>query len=183
MAEVTVFVDDAVRGMLPDVCARDGIPTADRLTSSVTVGDGARLGVLWLLVLAGPIGWIALVFIASSRSGGAEVLQVDLPLSQAAWERQQGARSARRKALFFAVTGVGVLMLGASSQAVYDAVILGCGLVLLLGGLIASVAFDLRASQDAVRVQLDASRRWVHLWNVHPRFVEACQAQPQHHRV
>jgi hypothetical protein len=32
LANVTVFVDDAVLGKLPDVCVIDGIATADKLT-------------------------------------------------------------------------------------------------------------------------------------------------------
>jgi len=61
MSNVTVFVDDAVEGTLPAVCARDGVPTDSSLRRHDDVGDRAGLGVAWLLLLAGPIGWLGLV--------------------------------------------------------------------------------------------------------------------------
>jgi hypothetical protein len=35
MAEVTVFVDDAVLGRLPDICALDGVPASGRLRVTI----------------------------------------------------------------------------------------------------------------------------------------------------
>ena len=116
MAQVTVFVDDAVQGTLPAVCAKDGVPTADRLTVQTTVGDGARLGVLWLLVFAGPIGWIVLLFLSTSRSGRAERLRVELPVSSAAYQRVLDARSNTRRAMLVALGGLAVLILSISAQ-------------------------------------------------------------------
>ncbi len=43
MAAVMVFVDDAVLGHLPSVCAKDGVSTDDRLT--LTQNVGTRTGV------------------------------------------------------------------------------------------------------------------------------------------
>jgi hypothetical protein len=77
MADVTVFVDDAVRGRLPDICAKDGVPASGRLRVTQEIGRSNRLGILWLLLLAGPLGWIGL-FILASR-GSAEELAVALP--------------------------------------------------------------------------------------------------------
>jgi len=47
VAELTVFVDDAVLGHLPAVCVKDGVRTDDRLTltQEVAGGSGAGLGV------------------------------------------------------------------------------------------------------------------------------------------
>lgn len=64
MANVTVFVDDAVLGNLPGICVIDGIATADRLTIRRQVSGSAGFGVAWLLILAGPLGWLGLAAIA-----------------------------------------------------------------------------------------------------------------------
>jgi hypothetical protein len=183
MAQVAVFVDDAVRGTLPDVCARDGVPTTDRLTSSTAIGDGARLGVAWLLLFAGPIGWIALLFLSSSRNGGAEILRVDLPLSRAAWEREEAAGRRRSLALLVAAGGGALGFYGAMSQLSIDTVLIVVGIAIVVGGMLAWLRADSDRRLESVGVELDASRRWVTLSNVHPTFVAACQAQSQHHRV
>ena len=61
MASVSVFVDDAVRGRLPHVCVETGQPADGKLVLSRSRG-GVGPGVL--LILLGPIGWIALFVIA-----------------------------------------------------------------------------------------------------------------------
>jgi hypothetical protein len=86
VAEVTVFVDDAVRGRLPDTCAKEGIPTTDRLTMRCEVGGGSSLGVAWLLILAGPLGWLGLFIIGLSRRP-ADLMTVRLPVSESAYRR------------------------------------------------------------------------------------------------
>ncbi len=58
MARAMVFVDDAVLGRLPGVCAKTEVSTADHLVQTVPVDGGQGLGIAWLLVLAGPIGWL-----------------------------------------------------------------------------------------------------------------------------
>lgn len=63
MADVTVFVDTAVLGRLPPICVKEGSPTADRLTVQSHVSGGTGLGVAWLLVLLGPLGWLGLIVI------------------------------------------------------------------------------------------------------------------------
>ena len=83
MATVTVFVDDAVLGRLPPVCVKHGTWTDDRLTFTQDVGGRTGLGVAWLLVLAGPLGWIGLFMIAATRQN-TELLTVTLPYSESA---------------------------------------------------------------------------------------------------
>jgi hypothetical protein len=82
MADVTVFVDRAVRGDLPRVCAIDGVDTDCTPEVRQTVADGSAIGVAWLLLLAGPVGWIGLALIAARRSGSIEILTVELPWSE-----------------------------------------------------------------------------------------------------
>jgi hypothetical protein len=55
VAEVTVFIDDAMLGELPPLCIKEGIPTSDRLTWGEPV---SFLGTGWLLFLLGPLGWL-----------------------------------------------------------------------------------------------------------------------------
>jgi hypothetical protein len=92
MGTALVFVDDAVRGTLPAVCVKDGVPTADQLVMREQLGDRAGLGVLWLLLLAGPLGWLGLLIVATSRSGRGEVLTVQVPMSEPAYQRLRAAR-------------------------------------------------------------------------------------------
>jgi hypothetical protein len=171
MATATVFVDDAVRDRLPGVCVKDGIPTADRLAVRTTVGDGARLGVAWLLVLAGPLGWIALVLIASARSGQAEMLVAQVPMNEGAFERLVAARHTYRATAIGAVAlSVGIVVLGA---------LLGADVLLpfvlsVVGGCVAVAVAGNRARGRAIQIGLDASRRWVTVFDVHPAFAEAC---------
>ena len=99
MASVTVFVDDAVRGDLPPVCSRDGVPTRDSLGRNEEIGNRAGLGIAWLLLLAGPLGWLGLILISASRSGRAEQLHVRLPMCEAAYQRMRGARRLRDRSV------------------------------------------------------------------------------------
>lgn len=180
--EVTVFVDDAVLGALPPVCARDGVSTTSQLHHRQPVGDGARLGAAWLLVLAGPLGWIALLYIATSRAGGAEVLSVLLPWSDQAYERQRAADRQRRAGGWAAAACAGMLLIVLLSHSLervpapVDA--------LVVAGLVAGGAWAMtvnamgtwRVGRESVTIGLDASRRWVTLGRVHPDFATAVRA-------
>ena len=174
MAEVTVFVDDAVLGRLPQVCSKRGTATGSRLRVVEEVGRSNRLGVLWLLVLAGPLGWVALLFLASRDAG--EHLAVEVPLSDEAYDELAAGQRLRRVALVGGVaTAVALLLLGAWAR-------LGpLGVVLLVGSALATVVAVLlaerRIGRASVGVSLDASRRWVTLAGVHPAFVAACRDQ------
>ena len=63
MAAVTVFVDDAIRGDLPLVCAKTGEPTDLMIRMRQPVGGGLPAAA-WLLLLLGPMGIIILVVLA-----------------------------------------------------------------------------------------------------------------------
>jgi len=74
MAAVSVFVDEAVRGRLPMVCAKTGEPTETVIRMSRPIGSGVA-GMAWLLVFLGPPGWVAL-FLVMILGPGAEHLTV-----------------------------------------------------------------------------------------------------------
>jgi hypothetical protein len=176
MAAVTVFVDDAVRGRLPRVCVKDGVRTNDRLTVTQDVAGGTGMGVAWLLVLAGPLGWIGLFFIAATRRS-AEMLTVTVPYSEAAHIRMRHAHRARLQA---------ILVFGGAFVAAFlclllrtlDARLLALGLaVVACGALARAIVESIRLRRTTVHLGLDASRRWVTLWRVHPDFVTAVEHQ------
>lgn len=174
MGEVTVFVDDAVLSRLPGVCARTGEPADGRLMIESTVGDAARLGVWWLLVLTGPLGWIALAVLATH---GRERVTVEVPWSSGAHEALVAARRVRLASLCALVGLVAVMV-----------VLLGAGTSVWVGApaaLVAGAAFVgylvgvFRVDEASIDVHLDASRRWVTFSRVHPTFAAACEARPR----
>src|ERR1700724_578944 len=105
MDDITVFVDDAVLGRLPPVCIKHGDATNDTVVQTEAVGSSG-LGILWLLLLIGPIGWIAAFILSMTSSPRGERLTVRLPLCEEAFGRNRTAR--RFKASAFA----GTLILG-----------------------------------------------------------------------
>ena len=88
MASAMVFVDDAVLGHLPPVCAKTGEATTDHLILTVPVGGSEGLGIAWLLLLAGPLGWLGLVVLQLTRRS--ETLTVRLPFCDAAYVALDG---------------------------------------------------------------------------------------------
>jgi hypothetical protein len=182
MSSVTVFVDDAVRGTLPGVCAKEGVATSSGMTIHSELGDRAGMGVAWLLLLAGPIGWFALLLISMSRGGRREVLTVQVPLSEPPYQRLRTAR--RMHNVWIGVTVVSVVAVLVSLVTVADPSLLGRAGFFLAAGLAITGVIGLIANESSLRrarivVDLDASRRWVTLSDVHPAFIAACQAQEQ----
>jgi hypothetical protein len=175
MADVTVFVDRAVQGDLPRVCVIDGVDTADSLAVRREIGDGASLGVAWLLLLAGPLGWIGLHVVASYRSGRAEVLTVRLPYSAAAYARLRAARRQLRIGWGLVAAGVvaGLFVAVAGLWTAFAALVIGAAVAAGAWGLAEVVRSAWRMGRLSVGVELDASRRWVTLRSVHPRFAAA----------
>ncbi|MGH8979892.1 MAG: hypothetical protein ACRDWE_02570 [Acidimicrobiales bacterium] len=172
MAEITVFVDTAVLGTFPPICVKDGVPTSDRLTLDCAVNGGTGLGVAWLLVLVGPLGWLALVLISLMRRP-ADSLTVRLPFSEHAYDVYLAARRMQRTWLLAAfVTAILALI---CFRALHPLGALAGGVVGMcaLGALIAGVVEWHRTRVASVRVDLDASRRWVTLSGVHPDFANA----------
>lgn len=114
VAEVTVFVDDAVLGLLPSICVKDGTYTEDRLKLRQELWNRSGLGIAWLLLLAGPVGWLGLIVIGSMRRSGGD-LTVTLPFSESAHERLVGARR-DRWSLAAVTIGVALLNLSRSTD-------------------------------------------------------------------
>lgn len=190
MANVMVFVDDAVRGTLPGICVKDGVATSDKLVIRDEAGNRAGLGVAWLLLLLGPPGWVGLLLISFARGGRPDVLTVEVPMSEPAYRRIQAARRLRRRSLAVGVLA-GFLALvaltsspgatstgpGASSGGGFQGAAIGLiAAAFVVGAVIMLFVADHRATNATVQVDLDASRRWVTVSRVHPAFVAACQA-------
>jgi hypothetical protein len=175
MARALVFVDDAVRGRLPGVCAKTGVTTADHLVQTVPVGGNEGLGIAWLLILAGPIGWFALFVYALARR--VETLTVRLPYSDAAYHELAGARRRRRDAAWAgALFLLGALLVFA--PALLDARAAAAALAVIGAGLlVVAIAGTWRIRQAGVGVELDGSRRWVTLTRVSDAFAAAATAQ------
>lgn len=174
MAEVNVFVDDAVLGRLPDLCAKDGVPTTDRMRMSEEIGDTNRLGILWLLFFAGPLGWIIMFFLASRSSG--EQLTVELPFSEAAYRRFVEGRHLRDRGVLAGVAiSLGLLFLTAWARLGGVGAILIVATLAVASGVVVTGAW--RMATTSVTIDLDASRRWVTLRRVHPAFAAACKDQ------
>lgn len=177
MAEATVFVDDAVLGRLPQVCAKRGTSTGSHLRIVEEVGRSNRLGILWLLALAGPLGWLVLLVLGSRDSG--EHLAVEVPLSDGAYAELVAARRLRNWALVcgLALTVVLILLTGWAQLGTSGLVLAGAtGLATVVVAFVAEV----RIGRASVGVALDASRRWVTLDGVHPAFAAACRERHAH---
>jgi hypothetical protein len=172
VADVTVFVDDAVLGHLPPICVKDGTPTNDRLTLAQDVGGRTGLGVAWLLVLAGPLGWVGLLVLSAFRRGS-ELLTVTLPYSETAYNRMKQAKGARLQAeLILAGSALAAILSLLLRTA--DSRLLALGLAVIAGGaLIRAILVSITLHRMNVRLFLDASRRWVTLSGVHSTFADA----------
>ncbi len=173
---VTVFVDDAVLGHLPPLCVKDGVPTTDRLTLTQDVAGSTGLGLAWLLLLAGPLGWLGLFVLGFSRRG-ADYLTVTLPYSEPAYERVRRTTTVRRRAAFV-LAGATLSAVVALLPRTTDSRLLAAVLAVIAAAALVKVlieSFHLR--RLAVPVVLDASRRWVTLYGVHPRFAQAVQGR------
>lgn len=170
-----MFVDDAVRGSLPPVCARTGVPTRKRLTIHEDLTGG--LGAAWVLVFFGPIGWLVLLLVAASRRR--RTLTVRIPYSDD--ELGRYVRTARRTVHLALGTGALLLvcLVAGYGLALPDpAPLVVTGLAVLVMGGIAVIVNGFLARRLVVGVDLDASGRWVTLRGVHPAFAAACEARP-----
>lgn len=172
MAEAMVFVDDAVLGRLPALCAKDGGPARNTVHLTEEIGQSNRLGVLWLLILVGPLGWLVILFLLGRDRG--EHLTVTIPYGDDAYDRLVAARQLRGRSLVAGIAGVAALALLTFWAD------LGAAGVLLIGaaGIVAVVGAgvgEFRSGRASVAFTLDASRRWVTLRGVHPEFARACR--------
>lgn len=175
MAATTVFVDDAVQGNLPPVCAKTGVPASGRLTIHQDLTGG--LGAAWVLVFFGPLGWLVLFLVAATRRRS--TLTVRIPYADA--ELETYVRTARRTIHLAIATGLALLAIcGAAFGLAVDpswAMLPGLG-VLVVGGLAVIINGTL-ARRMLVGIGLDASGRWCTLSRVHPAFAAACDLAKQ----
>lgn len=174
MAQATVFVDDAVLGRLPAVCVKEGVVTPDTLTLRTAVGNGNGLGIAWLLLLAGPLGWLGLLVVAAAGRR-ADMLTVQLPFSQAAYER---FRRAKREGWCFGLAAVVLVVLTLLAVGHQQGVLAGAFGAACCIAVVRWVRSVIRVRERSVAVELDASRRWVTLFRVHPTFVESLHPDP-----
>jgi len=168
MATVSVFVDEAVRGRLPMVCAKTGQP-ADLLVRTTQPVGGGLPGVAWLLIFLGPPGWGVLLLLALFGSGQ-ESLTVRIPRTHGSfeWEHQM-----RRYMWASFVMGLASLAL----EVVFAGQLTPLDLVLGLAFLIVALILRTTVAMKAVGIALDGSRRWVTLSGVHPDFARAVEGQ------
>jgi hypothetical protein len=190
-AAITVFVDDAVLGRFPPVCAGTGAPSDGTLTIHAPVVR-SRLSAAWfLLLLAGPAGWAVLVVLALVTPDGQATLSVQVPWTVAAEQRVEAVRRRRRRAWWTATATaalvVALLVVPVSGRAsvtdagggplTLPAQIVGVGLALVAAAaVVAGLVAPWRLGRATVGVELDASRRWVTLRNVDPAFARAVRA-------
>lgn len=167
MASVEVFVDDAVRGDLPYLCAKTGRPADGVQRMSVPV---RTLGAAWLLVFVGPIGWIVLAVLATR---GGDRLTVRLPWSHAAADAERSAARIRTMSLLVAAAAL-IADVGLGPDVVL-------GVVFLLA-IAAAAAWHLAVQFRRIGIDLDASGRWVILRGVAPEFADAVEDEQRRDR-
>lgn len=174
MAAVSVFVDDAIRGRLPLVCAKTGEPADLVIRMRQPVGRDQGLGnPLWLLMLLGPPGWLLLLAV-SLLSPPPEYLTVRLPETDASYRQEKVLERSRLATFLLGSLAIlyGVVLNGLGRPGLFPALWPAIG----AASLVAAVALHVMVRRQSVGVSLDASRRWVTLTGVHQRFVWAVQA-------
>ena len=158
---VVVSLDDALGARLPPVCVRTGTPAA----GYAPVPVGRPFGAWWLLLVLGPVGWLALV-LAVPRLRVTYVLR--LPMSRRTFDRVHGLAVRRLWCTVLGIVGV-----GAASVLFWNpralAVVAGAALVSL------GVAAHAHLSEPWARpsATVDRGGRRVTLLGVHDAFVAA----------
>jgi MFS family permease len=164
MAAVSVFVDDAIRGDLPLVCAKTGAPADLKVRVRQPVGGGIPVWA-WFLLFLGPLGIVALI-LAAILAPGAEYLTVRIPETEASFEQERQLERWRLVAL-----GAGVVFptLFLSTVGMFPMLWLVVGVAFFA----AAGVLTLMLWRQSVGVSIDVTRRWVTFTNVHPNFVDA----------
>jgi len=167
-----VPVDDFVVGDLPMICVDTGAP-ADGMVDFET--DDSRFQ-WWMIILVffGPVGWILIALIYGLSRGPGRVGGV-LPMTRGALERHNQMAKISGRAWLVPIAGVvsGALISMVSTSHWTD--VLGAVLTVigLLGGFAALVVMAFLTNKTRVSAELDATRRWIELRNVHPDFAAA----------
>jgi len=180
VARTMVFVDDAVRGRLPGVCAKTCAATDDHLVQTVPVGTSNGLGIVWFLVLAGPIGWLGLFVYALVRR--VETLTVRLPYCDAAYAELHLARRLRRNSAWGSGICLVLSLLALSPGTSTAQLAAGALAAIGVGLLVLAVVETRHVRQASVEVNLDGTRRWVYLNRVSDAFATAVAALEEHDR-
>jgi MFS family permease len=159
-----VFVDDAIRGDLPLVCAKTGAPADLKVRVRQPVGGGIPVWA-WFLLFLGPLGIVALI-LAAILAPGAEYLTVRIPETEASFEQERQLERWRLVAL-----GAGVVFptLFLSTVGMFPMLWLVVGVAFFA----AAGVLTLMLWRQSVGVSIDVTRRWVTFTNVHPNFVDA----------
>ena len=156
-----VRVDDALAGRLPRVCCMTGA-SADGLAPIVVP---KRLGIAWLLLLAGPIGVVALVLLWPRLRVR---YLVRLPMSAPAFERMHLLQVRRLWCAWLGGLGVvstlGLLWMPVLAISVFAASVLAI-VVALRAHLVLPWTYP-----SAI---VETGGRWLVLRGVHPTFVAA----------
>lgn len=168
MAAVSVFVDDAIRGGLPLVCAKTGEPADLVIRMRQPVGGGLP-PVAWLLLLLGPLGVVGL-FVLALAWPGAEYLTVRVPETEASFQRERQLERWRLAALG---AGVFLPLLGVLGVGMFPLLWLAAGAACFL----AAGALTWALWRQSIGVSIDVTRRWVTFTGVHPAFAEAVRRQ------
>lgn len=183
---VRVFVDDAVQGRFPPVCARTGRPSDGRLSIDAVVGRSRSMSttaIVLLVVFGGPLGWIVVLLFSPGQP--TDRLQVEVPWSLDTQDEVVALRRRRRlawlAALAAAVGAIGLIVAapGSAGWTMTAQVVLVSLLLAAAGASAVALATEWQLGRKTVGVDLDASRRWVTLTNVHPGFVRAVRDQQQ----
>lgn len=178
---VRVFVDDAVQGRFPPVCAATGSPNDGWTTLHAPAVRRALHPVVWVVgLLAGPAGWAVLFVLSVLDASRTEWLDVELPWTERVHRETVALR--RRRARAWAVVAIGLvgglavarLGPGGGMPSPSWIAIAGASLAAIGGAATALVAtWDLGRRTPAVH--LDASRRWATISNVDLAFVAAVE--------
>jgi MFS family permease len=160
-----VFVDDAILGDLPLVCAKTGKPADFLVCIRHTVGGGIP-GWVWFLLFLGPVGVVALL-LAALFCPGVEYLTVRIPETQASHQRERLLERWR-----LACLGAGVaspFLLGLAGAGMFPLM----WLALTVAFFAAATLITWMLWRQSIGVSIDVTRRWVTFTNVHPAFAEA----------
>jgi hypothetical protein len=167
--KTTVFVDDAVLGHFPAVCAKTGEHTDGLYRIDGQVRSPGRAALL-LLIFLGPIGWIILLF--AMIASGPERVHTRIPYSSAAVGRERFITRSRTWSLVATLVFVVLAVSGGIAAFEIPAVWTTLAVVAFLG----FVALQGWLEFTRVHVSIDGSRRWITLSGVHPKFAEAVRA-------
>jgi hypothetical protein len=154
-----VFIDDYVTDRLPGICVVTGVETDDRVKFQTNVSRLSPFSIL--LLFLGPVGWLIFLFVAFSPGN---YIQGWLPFDIEVAKRQR-ARRWQRFGVGVGVAGVMMVLAWLSNSGVFVGLAVGAVVVTMV-----LIAIELREEPE---IRLDASRRWVTLRRVHPRFADA----------